>query len=98
MRSYARAWSTTKRRSCSLKRTTVRHLSFSACLVQILSSDAVLGLKATMETIDNRADFKVWMHSYVYAHGGSNNRGPRRNGPQDEGFVRRILPYFFTRR
>ncbi|KAM5544270.1 hypothetical protein V8D89_001930 [Ganoderma adspersum] len=49
--------------------------------------DNVLGLKATMETIDNRADFKVWMHSYVYAHGGSSNRGPRRNGPQDEGFL-----------
>nr|VWO96468.1 Uncharacterized protein [Ganoderma boninense] len=47
----------------------------------------VLGLKATMESVDNRADFKIWMHSYVYAHGGSNNRGPRRNGPQDEGFL-----------
>lgn len=49
--------------------------------------DHVLGLKATMESIDNRADFKIWMQSYVYAHGGSTNRGPRRNGPQDEGFL-----------
>ncbi|KAI0793754.1 GTPase activating protein [Fomes fomentarius] len=49
--------------------------------------DNLLGLKATMESIDNRADFKVWMQSYVYAHGGSNPRGPRRNGPQDEGFL-----------
>ena len=49
---------------------------------------AVFGLKATMESIDNRSDFKTWMHAYVYAHGGHNNRGPRRNGPQEEGFVR----------
>ncbi|KAI1788132.1 GTPase activating protein [Ganoderma leucocontextum] len=49
--------------------------------------DHVLGLKATMESIDNRADFKTWMQSYVYAHGGQSNRGPRRNGPQDEGFL-----------
>ncbi|KAI0730966.1 GTPase activating protein [Earliella scabrosa] len=46
-----------------------------------------IGLKATMETIDNRADFKVWMQAYVYAHGGSTSRGPRRTGPQDEGFL-----------
>ncbi|PIL25298.1 transporter [Ganoderma sinense ZZ0214-1] len=49
--------------------------------------DSVLGLKATMESIDNRTDFKIWMHSYAIAHGGANNRGPRRNGPQDEGFL-----------
>ncbi|KAI0709675.1 GTPase activating protein [Cerioporus squamosus] len=49
--------------------------------------DHSLGLKATMESIDNRSDFKVWMQSYVYAHGGQNPRGPRRNGPQDEGFL-----------
>ncbi|EJF59372.1 GTPase activating protein [Dichomitus squalens LYAD-421 SS1] len=49
--------------------------------------DLVLGLKATMESIDNRSDFKTWMQAYVYAHGGQSNRGPRRNGPQDEGFL-----------
>ena len=45
------------------------------------------GLKAIMESIDNRTDFKTFMQAYIYAHGGTNTRGPRRNGPQDEGFV-----------
>lgn len=45
------------------------------------------GLKATAESIDNRADFKVYMQNYAYAHGGQVTRGPRREGPWDEGFV-----------
>ncbi|KZT25115.1 RhoGAP-domain-containing protein [Neolentinus lepideus HHB14362 ss-1] len=45
------------------------------------------GLKATTETIDNRADFRVYMQNYAYAHGGANFRGPRREGPADKGFV-----------
>lgn len=40
-----------------------------------------------MESIDNRTDFKTYMQAYVYAHGGTNTRGPRRTGPADEGFV-----------
>ena len=34
------------------------------------------GLKATLEAIDNRADFKVFMQNYAYAHGGT-QKGPR---------------------
>ncbi|KAI0741304.1 GTPase activating protein [Daedaleopsis nitida] len=49
--------------------------------------DNAVGLKATMESIDNRTDFKTWMQAYVYAHGGSNPRAPRRNGPAEEGFL-----------
>ncbi|KAI0308828.1 GTPase activating protein [Amylostereum chailletii] len=44
------------------------------------------GLKPTIESIDNRADFKVYMQNYAYAHGGV-QRGPRRNGPEHEGFL-----------
>jgi hypothetical protein len=44
------------------------------------------GLKATIESIDNRSDFKVYMQNYAYAHGGM-QRGPRRTGPEHEGFV-----------
>jgi hypothetical protein len=45
------------------------------------------GLKAAIESIDNRHDFKVYMQNYVYARGGVVSRGPRREGPSDEGFV-----------
>ncbi|TFK52005.1 RhoGAP-domain-containing protein [Heliocybe sulcata] len=48
------------------------------------------GLKATTETIDNRSDFKVYMQNYAYAHGGANYRGPRREGPADQGFVQAL--------
>ena len=40
-----------------------------------------------MESIDNRADFKVYMQNYAYAHGNQPNKGPRRDGPWDEGYV-----------
>lgn len=46
-----------------------------------------LGLKATIELIDNRGDFKTYMQNYAFARGGSVPRGPRRDGPQDEGFL-----------
>jgi hypothetical protein len=46
-----------------------------------------LGLKATIELIDNRGDFKTYMQNYAFARGGAVPRGPRRDGPQDEGFV-----------
>ncbi|KAI0057203.1 RhoGAP-domain-containing protein [Artomyces pyxidatus] len=44
------------------------------------------GLKATIESIDNRSDFKVYMQNYAYAHGGV-QRGPKRTGPEHEGFL-----------
>ncbi|KAH9074857.1 RhoGAP-domain-containing protein [Lactarius deliciosus] len=44
------------------------------------------GLKPTIESIDNRSDFKVYMQNYAYAHGGV-QRGPRRTGPEYEGFL-----------
>jgi Rho GTPase-activating protein RGD1 len=46
-----------------------------------------LGLKASIESIDNRGDFKVYMQNYAYARGPVVHRGPRRDGPSDEGFV-----------
>ncbi|GLB43374.1 putative fes/CIP4, and EFC/F-BAR homology domain containing protein [Lyophyllum shimeji] len=45
-----------------------------------------LGLKASIETIDNRGDFRVYMQHYAYARGGA-IRGPRREGPSEEGFL-----------
>ena len=47
---------------------------------------AGLGLKGLMEMIDNRSDFKVFMQNYAYAHGNA-QRGPRRDGPREEGLV-----------
>ncbi|KAF5362023.1 hypothetical protein D9756_002638 [Leucocoprinus leucothites] len=46
-----------------------------------------LGLKATIETIDNRSDFKTYMQNYVYARGSGAPKGPRREGPPEEGFL-----------
>ncbi|KAK2465708.1 hypothetical protein APHAL10511_002252 [Amanita phalloides] len=45
-----------------------------------------LGLKATIETIDNRGDFKTFMQNYVYARG-SAIKGPGREGPADGGLL-----------
>ncbi|KAI0675918.1 GTPase activating protein [Trametes maxima] len=78
------------------------HLARYAFLCEsIVHSDATIitppdenspGLKATMESIDNRTDFKTYMQAYIYAHGGTNTRGPRRTGPPDEGFLPPIPP------
>lgn len=46
------------------------------------------GLKGTIETIDNRTDFRNYMQNYAFARGGNNVRVLRREGPRDEGFVR----------
>ncbi|KAJ3564528.1 hypothetical protein NP233_g8237 [Leucocoprinus birnbaumii] len=46
-----------------------------------------LGLKATIETIDNRSDFKNYMQNYVYARGSVAPKGPRREGPPEDGFL-----------
>ncbi|GAW03253.1 hypothetical protein LENED_004962 [Lentinula edodes] len=45
------------------------------------------GLKTAIEAIDNRGDFRTYMQNYAYAHSVSPNRGPRREGPSDEGFL-----------
>jgi hypothetical protein len=44
------------------------------------------GLKAIMESIDNRADFKSYVQNYRVAHHGTGT-GPRREGPADQGYV-----------
>ncbi|KAI0918050.1 hypothetical protein AcV5_002832 [Taiwanofungus camphoratus] len=49
--------------------------------------NAAPGLKAIIESIDSRSDFKTYMQNYAFAHGGSNSRGPRRDGPREEGFL-----------
>lgn len=49
-----------------------------------------IGLKAVIETIDNRGDFKKYMQNYAFARGSAPSRGPRREGPSDEGFVSSI--------
>ena len=54
--------------------------------LSLLTRNAGPGIKATIESIDNRSDFKVYMQNYAYAHGGV-QRGPRRTGPEHEGFV-----------
>ncbi|KAG8215039.1 Rho GTPase activation protein [Butyriboletus roseoflavus] len=60
-------------------------LSDGSTLVPV-SPDEGTGLKALIESIDNRADFKTYMQNYAYAHGGA-PRGPRREGPAEEGFL-----------
>jgi len=53
-----------------------------------------VGLKALTESIDNRTDFKTYMQNYAYARGGA-PRGPRREGPAEEGFVRALFSIHF---
>ncbi|TFK60437.1 RhoGAP-domain-containing protein [Pluteus cervinus] len=55
--------------------------------------DGVLGLKGSIESIDNRADFRTYMQNYVYARGNLAPRGPRREGPTDEGFLPPLPTY-----
>lgn len=57
------------------------------------------GLKATMDSIDNRGDFKTYMQNYTVAfNSGSVGAGTisgrilRREGPWEEGFV--STPFF----
>lgn len=63
-------------------------LSDGSTLVPIAPDEVedAVGLKALYESIDNRADFKIYMQNYAYAHGGA-SRGPRREGPAEEGFL-----------
>ncbi len=48
-----------------------------------------MGLKQIFESIDNRTDFKTYMQNYAVARG--TPRGPRRDGPYEEGFVCRCI-------
>ncbi|KIJ65168.1 hypothetical protein HYDPIDRAFT_111063 [Hydnomerulius pinastri MD-312] len=61
-------------------------LSDGSTLVPV-SPDEGVGLKPLIESIDNRADFKIYMQNYAYARGGVPTRGPRRDGPAEEGFL-----------
>ncbi|KAH7885795.1 hypothetical protein F5I97DRAFT_1875464 [Phlebopus sp. FC_14] len=61
-------------------------LSDGSTLVPV-SSEEGIGLKALTESIDNRVDFKTYMQNYAYARGGAPSRGPRREGPAEEGFL-----------
>ncbi|THH27126.1 hypothetical protein EUX98_g7071 [Antrodiella citrinella] len=49
------------------------------------------GLKAIFEAVDNRSDFKTYMQNYAYAHTGP--KGPRREGPPEEGFLPPIMSF-----
>ncbi|KAK4689393.1 Rho GTPase-activating protein RGD1, partial [Tremellales sp. Uapishka_1] len=49
------------------------------------------GLKAIFEGIDNRTDFKSYMQNYAVARG--TPRGPRREGPYEEGFLPPLPPH-----
>lgn len=53
-----------------------------------VGTDAVSasGLNGAVEAIDNRADFKLYMSNYQVAHG-RDYKGPRREGPYEEGFL-----------
>ncbi|KAH6910044.1 GTPase activating protein [Coprinopsis sp. MPI-PUGE-AT-0042] len=52
------------------------------------NDEAGLGLKATIETIDNRGDFKTYMQNYVYARGGiAVTRRPKKDGASQDGYM-----------
>ena len=71
------------------------HISgFRTMMINQIASASPVGLKAAIESIDNRSDFKTYMQNYAYARGGSAPKGPRREGPADEGFVSH--PVFFV--
>ena len=44
------------------------------------------GIKVVISAIDNQQDFKVYMQNYAVSHA---PKGPRREGPWEEGFVSR---------
>ncbi|KAH9830027.1 Rho GTPase activation protein [Rhodofomes roseus] len=62
-------------------------LSDGTTLTPVDDSATLPGLKTALESIDNRSDFKTYMQNYAFAHGGANSRGPRRDGPREEGFL-----------
>nr|XP_018259366.1 GTPase activating protein [Kwoniella dejecticola CBS 10117]OBR81524.1 GTPase activating protein [Kwoniella dejecticola CBS 10117] len=52
------------------------------------AADEGPGLKTIYESIDNRTDFKSYMQNYTVARGAT--KGPRRDGPYEEGFPQPI--------
>ncbi|KAH9931810.1 GTPase activating protein [Fomitopsis serialis] len=62
-------------------------LSDGTTLTPVDDTATLPGLKTSLESIDNRSDFKTYMQNYAFAHGGANSRGPRRDGPREEGFL-----------
>ena len=65
----------------------VRSILLVRVRVTNFSSEDKKGLKAVIESIDNRADLNHFMTNYAIAHEGSSNR-IRRDGPREEGYVR----------
>lgn len=61
---------------------------YEACACQSGADEVGPGLKSIFEMIDNRTDFKSYMQNYAVARGSM--KGPRREGPYDEGFVSHI--------
>ncbi|WVR08891.1 hypothetical protein IAU60_005950 [Kwoniella sp. DSM 27419] len=55
------------------------------------AADEGPGLKTIFESIDNRTDFKSYMQNYAVARG--TPRGPRREGPYEEGFLPPLPPH-----
>ncbi|WRT69264.1 uncharacterized protein IL334_006248 [Kwoniella shivajii] len=55
------------------------------------AADEGPGLKTIYESIDNRTDFKSYMQNYAVARG--TPRGPRRDGPYEEGFLPPLPPH-----
>ena len=52
---------------------------------------AAVGLRAIVETIDNRADFTKYMQNYNAARGPVAARAPKKDGPYEDGFVSRLV-------
>ncbi|KAK6906409.1 hypothetical protein I203_100394 [Kwoniella mangroviensis CBS 8507] len=55
------------------------------------AADEGPGLKTIYESIDNRTDFKSYMQNYAVARG--TPKGPRRDGPYEEGFLPPLPPH-----
>ncbi|WWC63842.1 uncharacterized protein I303_106447 [Kwoniella dejecticola CBS 10117] len=55
------------------------------------AADEGPGLKTIYESIDNRTDFKSYMQNYTVARGAT--KGPRRDGPYEEGFLPPLPPH-----
>ncbi|KZP01550.1 RhoGAP-domain-containing protein [Calocera viscosa TUFC12733] len=63
-------------------------LGDGSALAPVPNADST-GIKDIMENIDSRGDFKVYMQNYAIAN--SAPRGPRREGPPEEQYVRSFL-------
>lgn len=61
-------------------------LADGTAISPVSTMNGATGLKSAVEAIDNRADFKLFMQNYQVVHG-RDYRGPRREGPYDEGYA-----------